>query len=200
MAAVIGETVAIGSLIGLILGAVGGLVSGCVTDQRKKQTIEKAKLALPHRLRGAPAFSEPLLTLARTSSKFNRAAFRALADKISAMLKMYSDIAAAAPSSVTPAMAHVGTQYEVGVQERLQGFYRSSGVVVVQNKAADRGPGKGERDMEPVHRDMKLAHEVLMGSTMAVADAINDLARDKLSQAVAEKEFRFPHTSTNKRQ
>lgn len=186
-AAVVGGAIVMGSLAGMILGALGGLVSGSITCQNQKRVEEEAKLALPTRVVASRHFSDPLLTMAKCSPKFDKDAFRHLADKIESMLLVAQQLHEALPASVTPAMALVGTQYEVRVRDLLQTFYRRSHVLVVR-KAAE---GKGTHDVEPVNRDMKLAHQVLMDSTMHLADAMEALAKDKHQQALTEKEFKW---------
>ncbi len=188
---IVGGTMVVGSLIGLLLGAVGGLMTGCVTAQNKKRTLEEAHLALPRRVTEFKQLSEPLLTLAKCAAKFDKGSFRALCDKLAAMIKVYGDLQGARASSVSPSMAHLGTQYEVSVRDHLQSFYYRSGVAVVARAMHDRDE-KGSRDMEPVNRDMRLAHQVLMDAVCAFADQMESIARDKLSQAVHEKEYKAP--------
>ena len=139
------------------------------------------------------------MTLAKCCSRFHKKSFADLAAKINAMLKVYEALHGAAPSSVTPAIALVGSQYQSSVREHLQAFYRASGVNVVVKGATARDE-PGEKDMEPVHRDMKLAHQVLLDSTMLLADAMEACAKGKLTQAFSERESRFVHQHQSRTQ
>jgi hypothetical protein len=189
-ASIVGGTVVVGSLVGLLLGGLGGLVTGCVNSERRNRIAEEVSLALPPRVVAAPQFSEPLMTLAKASKRFHKEAFVKLAGKISAMLKVANELVSATPASVTPAMALLGAQYEASVREHLQAFYSRCSVTVTR-RAEDARDGKGTRDMEPVNRDMKLAHQLLVDATMQMADMMQAVAKDKHSQALADKEHRW---------
>jgi hypothetical protein len=180
-----------GSLLGLLLGALGGVVAGCVASQKQKRIMEEVHYALDARLAAAREFSGPLLTLARCSPRFQKDAFAALASKLTSMIKVSQNLHQALPCSVTPAMASVGTQYEVSVRTHLHDYYKRCLVNIVPKLAESGRDGKGNRDMEPVNRDLKLAHQSLMDAVGHLAYAMEETAKDKLAQALADRESRL---------
>jgi hypothetical protein len=176
----------VGSLCGVLFGAALGLITGAVRDQKVKKTSDEAQLALPPNVAAVEDFAASLITLAKGARTFDIKTFKRLTRKLSTLIDTAGRIAEADPRAVAPSLLHVGVQLSTDIRDCLLTFYHASAITTIKTRDVDAGTA-GVVTLEPLHRDMRLAHQVLVGAVDVLAAEMQTLAQSKLHQAFAAR-------------
>jgi hypothetical protein len=181
--------------VAVALGVGGGLLAGAMKVQQAKASQAAASHALPHYVAAMPDLRDPLLALATGCRKFSLPAFSALCHKLNAMVEAAIRIENAVPETVAASLMAVGPQMALSVAALLQDYYDACRVNTVRTRDVDMGlkaqpggaPGGDGRTacvtLEPLNRDMRHAHQVLVAAVDALARTMTASARGKLAAA-----------------
>lgn len=181
------ETAILGSMAGLLLGLGAGCVAGNIKSQRIKAVTERATTLMPQAVANIEDFKSSLLTLASGARNFNQKTFLAMTEQLGHMVVVAQKLADAVPTSVQPALANIGMQFIESLRDKLYKFYDASGITVVKVRDTDLRT-VAALDLQPVHRDLRLAHQVLIAAMQCVADDMQATAAEKLIASFADRQ------------
>lgn len=158
--------------VGLIVGATSGVIS----ESKRKERVHAVKMNLPLRVSTVDGMRDPLMELARAKHA-NQKDVLLVARRCETMLKLYSAIYKAHPSTVQPSLSATASQVQGTIREKLRDFYANARVPLV----------KTDGYAVPVNHDLRKAHETLMQTIDAYRHSIMLVVKAKLEQNVAQR-------------